>query len=171
MLVCLTIRNFQINDMKKRVNLIERGSSVMKPLFSVKKYLDQCSVGQELVELISFRVSQINGCPVCLDMHSRELLSKGESVQRLLLLNAWQETPLFSEREHAALNWAEALTRLDGNRVPDHIYEEAARHFTETEMIDLALAVGFINVANRLNIAFETPVGPYDVEKIVSQFV
>ena len=142
----------------------------MKPLFGVKKYLDQSTVSKELIELISFRVSQMNGCPVCLDLHSKELLAKGESVQRLFLLNGWRETSLFSDAERAALDWAEALTLLDGNSVPDYIYEEAATHFTETEMIDLALAVGFINVANRLNTAFETPVGNYDVGEIVSQF-
>ena len=161
-------RKIKINDMK-RLNLIEKGSSVMKPLFGVKKHLDESTVGKELVELISFRVSQMNGCPVCLEMHSKELLAKGESARRLLLLNAWRETPLFSERERAALDWAEALTLLDGNSVPDSIYEEAARHFTETEMIDLALAVGFINVANRLNIAFETPIGYNNTDQIVSQ--
>lgn len=156
--------------MKKRLNLIEKGSSMMKTLLGVKKYLDQSTVGEELVELISFRVSQMNGCPFCLDLHSKELLAKGESAQRLFLLNAWRETPLFSEKERAALNWAEALTLLNDNSVPDDIYEETARFFTETEMIDLALAVGLINVANRLNIAFETPVGNYDVKQIVSQF-
>src|SRR5688500_2896123 len=101
----------------KRLNLIEKGSSMMKSLFGVKKYLDQSSVGKELLELISFRVSQMNGCAVCLDLHSKELLTKSEPVQRLLLLNAWRETTLFSERERAALGWAEALTLIDGNSV------------------------------------------------------
>lgn len=169
LLVCLSGRNYKIITMK-RLNLIEKGSGVMKPLFGVKKYLDQSTVDKELVELISFRVSQMNGCAVCLDLHSKELLATGESVRRLLLLNAWRETPLFSEKERAALEFAEALTLLDDNNVPDNIYDEAAEHFTETEMIDLALAVGFINVANRLNIVFETPIGNYDVDQIASEF-
>ena len=155
--------------MKKRLNLIEKGSSSMKPLFGVKNYLDQSTIGKELVELVFFRVSQINGCAVCLDMHSKELVAKGESLQRLFLLNAWRETPLFAEKERAALAWAEAVTLLDGNSVPDNAYEEAARHFTEKELIDLTLAVGFINVANRLNIAFETPVEDYDVDQVVNK--
>jgi alkylhydroperoxidase family enzyme len=103
-------------------------------------------------------------------MHSKELLAKGESSQRLFLLNAWRETSLFSEKERAALAWAEALTLLDGNSVPDNTYADAARHFSETELIDLTVAVGFINVANRINIAFETSVGNYDVDQVVSQF-
>jgi AhpD family alkylhydroperoxidase len=155
--------------MKKRLNLIEKGSSSMKPLFGVKHYLEQSTIGKELVELVFFRVSQINGCAVCLDMHSKELVAKGESLQRLFLLNAWRETPLFAEKERAALAWAEAVTLLDGNSVPYNTYEEAARHFTEKELIDLTLAVGFINVANRLNIAFETPVEDYNVDQVVNK--
>lgn len=142
----------------------------MKPLFGVKKYLDQSTIGKELIELVSLRASQINGCAACLDIHSRELLANGEPPQRLFTLSAWRKTSLFSEKEQAALAWTEALTLLDGNHVSDNIYEGAAKHFTETELIDLALAVGFINVANRLNIAFETTVGNYDVDQVVKQF-
>jgi len=142
----------------------------MKPLFGVKKYLDQSTIGKELIELVSLRASQINGCAACLDIHSKELLANGEPSQRLFTLSAWRKTSLFSEKERAALAWTEALTLLDGNHVPDNIYEDAAKHFTETELIDLALAVGFINVANRLNIAFETTVGNYDADQVVKQF-
>ena len=145
--------------MKQRVNLIEKGRNMMKPLMGVKNYLDQSSVDNDLLELVSFRVSQINGCALCLDMHAKQLLAKGESVQRLLLLDAWRETSFFSEKERAALDWAEALTTLEGSLVPDAIYEEVAAHFSDTELIDLTLAIGFINTANRLNIAFGTPVG------------
>ncbi|WP_057937830.1 carboxymuconolactone decarboxylase family protein [Algoriphagus resistens] len=155
--------------MKKRLNLIEKGSSMMKPLFGVKKHLDQSPLKKELIELVSFRVSQINGCAVCLDMHSKELISQGESSQRLFLLNAWRETPLFSAKERAALAWAEALTLLHENNVPDSVYDEAAKHFSETELLDLALSVGFINVANRLNIAFATPAANYDAEQVINQ--
>lgn len=155
--------------MKKRLNLIEKGGGSMKPLFGIKNHLDQSTIGKELVELVFMRVSQINGCAVCLDMHSKELIARGAPLQRLFLLNAWRETPLFAEKERAALAWAEAVTVLDGNGVPDDTYEAAARHFTEKELIDLTLAVGFINVANRLNIAFETPVEDYNVEQVVNK--
>lgn len=152
--------------MKQRVNLLEKGSNVMKSLIGIKKHLDQSTIGNQLVELLSFRVSQINGCAVCLEMHSKELLAKGESAQRLFLLNAWRETPFFSEKERAALEWAEALTLLEENHVPDSVFEEVASHFTETELIDLTLAVTFINTANRFNIAFGTPVGTYQVGQL-----
>ncbi|WP_207421571.1 carboxymuconolactone decarboxylase family protein [Desertivirga brevis] len=155
--------------MKKRLSIIEKGGNAMKPLFGVKKHLDQSSLGKDLVELISLRVSQINGCGVCLHLHSKELLLKGEPAQRLILLDAWRKTSLFSEKERAALAWAEALTLLEGNTVNDEIYEEAIGQFSESELIDLTLAVGFINVANRLNIAFETPVEDYDVNDLVNQ--
>jgi AhpD family alkylhydroperoxidase len=153
--------------MKQRVNLIEKGNHVMKPLFGIKKHLDQSSVDNQLIELLSLRVSQMNGCAACLDMHTKALLAKGESTQRLFLLNAWRETPFFSEKERAALGWAEAVTTLEGRQVPDDVYEKVAEHFTEAELIDLTIAVTFINTANRLNIAFRTPVGTYEADKVL----
>ena len=129
----------------------------------IKKYLDHSAIENHLIELLSFRVSQINGCAFCLDMHSKELLAKGESAQRLFVMDAWRETPFFSEKERAVLAWAEALTKLDGSHVPDEVYEEVAKQFTETELVDLTLAVTAINTANRLNIAFGAPVGAYEV--------
>ncbi len=149
--------------MTHRLNFIEKGSGVVKSLMGMKKYLDQSSIGQHLIELLSFRVSQINGCAYCLDMHSKELLAKGESAQRLFVMDAWRETPFFSEKERAVLAWAEALTLLDENCVPDAVYEEVAKHFTESELVDLTYAVTLINTANRLNIAFGAPVGTYEV--------
>ena len=149
--------------MKQRLNFIEKGRGVMKTMMGMKKYLDQSSIDQHLIELLSFRVSQINGCAFCLDMHSKELLAKGESAQRLFVMDAWREAPFFSEKERAVLAWAEALTKLNGSPVPDDVYDEVAKHFTETQLIDLTFAVTLINTANRLNIAFGAPVGSYEV--------
>lgn len=149
--------------MKKRLNFSEKGSGAIKVLHGIARHLDQSPVDKQLFELLSFRVSQINGCAFCLDMHSKELLAKGESAQRLFLLDAWREAPFFSQKERAALAWAEALTILDGGLVPDDVYEEVAKHFTEVELIDLTLAVTGINTANRFNIAFGAPVGAYEV--------
>ena len=149
--------------MKQRVNLIEKGSGVLKTMMGVKRYLDQSPIDNHLIELLSFRVSQINGCAFCLDMHSKELLAKGESAQRLFVMDAWRETPFFSDKERAVLDCAEALTKLNGSRVPDDVYNEVAKYFSETELIDLTLAVTGINTANRLNIAFGAPVGAYEV--------
>ena len=149
--------------MKQRLNFGEKGSGAIKVLHGIARHLDKSSVDKQLFELLSFRVSQINGCAFCLDMHSKELLAKGESAQRLFLLDAWREAPFFSEKERAALRWAEALTILDGSLVPDDVYEEVAKHFTEVELIDLTLAITGINTANRFNIAFGAPVGAYEV--------
>lgn len=153
--------------MKQRVNFNEKGRDAVKSLIGIKRYLDQSSIDNQLIELLSFRVSQINGCAFCLDMHSKELLAKGESAQRLFVMDAWREAPFFSEKERAVLGWAEALTILEGSLVPDDVYEEVAKHFTETELIDLTLAVNAINMANRFNIAFGAPVGAYEVGQFV----
>jgi AhpD family alkylhydroperoxidase len=114
-----------------------------------------------LLNLIYYRVSQINGCAFCLDMHSKDLLVKGESEQRLYVLDAWREAPFYSDRERAALAWAESLTKLKEGQVPDEVYEEVSKQFTEEETIDLTLAVTAINSYNRINIAFPPKVGTY----------
>ncbi|UGU17971.1 carboxymuconolactone decarboxylase family protein [Sinomicrobium kalidii] len=150
--------------MKQRLeNFSEQGNTVLKAMHGVSKHLNNSTIDKQLLELLRFRVSQINGCAFCLDMHSKELLAKGESAQRLFVLDAWKHAPFFSEKEQAALSWAEAVTRLNDGQVPDDVYKEAARHFTEDELVDLTLAVTSINTFNRFNIAFETPAGTYEV--------
>ena len=149
--------------MKQRLNFNETGSDAIKSIYGIQRPLNKSSIDKQLFELLFFRVSQINGCAFCLDMHSKELLANGESAQRLFVMDAWRETPFFSEKERAVLAWAEALTKLDGSHVPDEVYEEVAKQFTETELVDLTLAVTAINTANRLNIAFGAPVGAYEV--------
>jgi alkylhydroperoxidase family enzyme len=100
----------------------------------------------------------MNGCAYCLDMHAKDLRAMGESEQRLYLLSAWREAPLYSERERAALGWAEAVTKAE---IPDEIYTEVCREFSEDEMIDLTTAVITINSFNRINIAFQVKAGDY----------
>src|SRR5690606_26762028 len=133
------------NTMKQRLNFNEKGSDAIKSIYGIQRHLNKSSIDKQLFELLFFRVSQINGCAFCLDMHSKELLANGESAQRLFVLDAWRETPFFSEKERAALAWAEALTKLEGSHVPDDVYQEVAEYFTETELIDLTLAVTAIN--------------------------
>jgi AhpD family alkylhydroperoxidase len=107
-------------------------------------------------------VSQINGCTFCLDMHSKDLRARGESEQRLYMVSAWREVPqMFSSRERAALAWAEAVTRLKNQEVPDDVYDVACREFSEVELTQLTLAVVAINSWNRFNVAFHTPAGHY----------
>jgi len=147
--------------MKQRMNFYEKGFKAMKPLFSLGAYLSRSPVEQSLRDLVHFRVSQINGCAYCLDMHSKDLREHGETEQRLHMLAAWREAPLYTARERAALAWAEAVTTLEKNNVPDDVYEEALRQFSEEELVDLTMAVIAINSYNRINIAFRTPAGDY----------
>jgi AhpD family alkylhydroperoxidase len=116
----------------------------------------------QLIDLVNYRVSQLNGCAFCLDMHSKDLRARGETEQRLFMINAWREVPnIYSERERAALAWAEAVTRLEGQQVPDAVYEVTAQGFSEAELAQLTLAVVAINGWNRFNVAFQTPAGNY----------
>ncbi len=123
-------------------------------------YLKKSPVEQNLLELVYFRVSQINGCAYCLDMHSKDLRAKGETEQRLYGLTAWHETSYYTDRERAALAWAEAVTKC---QVPDAVYNEVKNQFSEEELIDLTFAVNNINTWNRLNLAFPNEPGTYKV--------
>ncbi|MBN8856866.1 MAG: carboxymuconolactone decarboxylase family protein [Sphingobacteriales bacterium] len=149
--------------MTQRIKFTETEKEAMSSLYPLNKYLSKSSVEKHLLDLIYFRVSQINGCAFCLDMHSKDLRAMGESEQRLYLLSAWREAPFYSNRERAALAWAEALTKLESGLVPDEIYEEARKKFSEKELVDLTLAVTTINTYNRINIAFGADTGSYKV--------
>lgn len=149
--------------MEQRINPFETAHNAMKPLYGLGAYLAKSEVEKSLLHLIYFRVSQINGCAYCLDMHSKDLRAEGETEQRLYLLNAWREVPFYSDRERAALEWAEAVTEITNGNVSDEIYSKVRLHFTEQETIDLTMAVIAINSFNRLNISFRTPAGTYAV--------
>jgi AhpD family alkylhydroperoxidase len=130
-------------------------------LLAIENILHGSSLGSRLQHLVKTRASQINGCAYCLDMHTKDARAEGESEQRLYALDAWRETPFFDERERAALEWTEAVTRISENRVPDDVYELVKGHFSEQELIDLTFAITNINAWNRLNIAFRTAAGNY----------
>ena len=147
--------------MEQRIDLTKTGHHALKALFGINGYLAKSSIEQKLFDLIYFRVSQMNGCAFCLDMHSKDLRAKGESEQRLYMIAAWRESPVYSDRERAALAWAEAVTKLGEGGVPDEVYEWARQEFSEAELIDLTMAVIAINTYNRINIAFRTPAGDY----------
>lgn len=124
-------------------------------------FVRRCGLEHTLLELVKLRASQINGCAHCIDMHTKELRADGESEQRLYLLNAWRESPFYSDRERAALAWTEVLTLLTDGHVPDGVYDIARTQFSEEELVNLTMAVVAINGANRLNIAFRTVPGSY----------
>lgn len=147
--------------MGQRLNIHAKGQNAMKAVYGLAIYLAKSPVEKHLLNLIYFRVSQVNGCAYCLDMHSKDLRAEGEAEQRLYALNAWRETPFYTERERAALAWAEALTKFTSGHVPDVVYAAAQEQFSEQELIDLTIAVITINSYNRINIAFPTVVGNY----------
>jgi AhpD family alkylhydroperoxidase len=147
--------------MKSRIDLLHANPKAMGLLLAIERYLHGSSLGSRLLHLVKTRASQINGCAYCLDMHTKDARAEGESEQRLYALNAWRETPFFDERERAALEWTEAVTRVDETHVADDVFEHVRQHFTEQELIDLTLAITNINAWNRLNIAFRTEAGNY----------
>jgi len=119
------------------------------------------SVERRLFELVKIRASQINGCAYCLNMHTKDARLAGETEQRIYALNAWRETPFFSDRERAALEWTEAVTRVADTHVPDEIYERVKTQFDEAELVALTFAIVVINSWNRLATSFRIPVGSY----------
>lgn len=147
--------------MTQRIKFFEKGQNAMKAMYGLGSYMNKSVVEKPLLHLLLFRVSQINGCAYCLDMHSKDLRAMGETEQRLYMLDAWREGTVYSDRERAALAWAEALTRLNHNDVPDDVYNAATAQFNDQEMIDITMAIITINSYNRINIAFRTPAGAY----------
>jgi AhpD family alkylhydroperoxidase len=147
--------------MQQRISYFEKGQNALKPLFALGGYLANASIERGLLDLIDFRVSQINGCAYCLDMHSKDLRAAGETEQRLYVLDAWREATFYTDRERAALAWAEAVTILEHKHVPDDVYSEVRKQFSDEEIVDLTMCVLSINSWNRLNIAFQTPAGSY----------
>ena len=125
----------------------------LKALREVEAYLHRSTLGDQLIELVKMRASQINGCAYCLDMHSKALRRGGETERRIYLLNAWRESPLYTPRERAALAWTDAVTRIAETQAPDDVYEEVCRHFDEKEVVALTTLVGMINLWNRMAIS------------------
>jgi AhpD family alkylhydroperoxidase len=152
--------------MEQRMNFYEKGYNATLALFGLGKYLSKSKIEKPLLDLLDYRISQINGCAFCLDMHSKDLRAEGETEQRLYVLDAWREAPFYSERERAALEWAEAVNKLD---VPDEVYEKVKEQFTDEEIIDLTMAVISINCYNRINIAFKTTAGTYEPGQFAAQ--
>jgi len=130
-------------------------------MLGLEKYLHSCGVEEKLLHLIKLRTSQINGCAYCLDMHWKDLRAIGESEQRLYSLDAWEESPFYTDRERAALAWTEAVTRVSEGHVPDEVYDAVRQQFSEKELADLTLAVATINAWNRLSIAGRAVPGTY----------
>ena len=147
--------------MEARINLMQVAPGVLQAMFGLEKQVRQAGLDARLIDLVRMRASQINGCAYCLDMHSKDARAAGETEQRLYGLDAWRETPYYSDCERAALEWTEALTLVAETRVPDDVYDRVRQQFSEDELAHLSLAVVAINGWNRLNVAARTVPGDY----------
>ncbi|MGE5323458.1 MAG: carboxymuconolactone decarboxylase family protein [Actinomycetota bacterium] len=151
--------------MEPRIDYAKVARGAYAAMLGLEHYLQQCGLEQPLLDLIKLRVSQINGCAYCLDMHWKDLRANGETEQRLYGLDAWEESPYYTDRERAALSWAESVTKVSETHVPDDVYEKARKQFNDKELADLTLAVATINAWNRLAIAGRSVPGLYQPAK------
>ncbi|HEX7022518.1 MAG TPA: carboxymuconolactone decarboxylase family protein [Trueperaceae bacterium] len=145
--------------MSERIAFKKVVPEAYRTMSKLEHYVHGVGLEPALLELVKIRASQLNGCAFCLDMHTRDARAAGETEQRLYLLSAWREAPLYSERERAALAWTEAVTLVADSGVPDGVFEMARRHFREEELVNLTMAVVAINGWNRLEVAFRGEVG------------
>jgi len=148
--------------MQERFQYSKAYPEAYKAMLALSQAVEKTGLTPQLIDLVNYRVSQLNGCAFCLDMHSKDLRARGDTEQRLYMISAWREAPhLYSDRERAALAWAEAVTQLEDRQVPDEVYEMAREQFSQAELVQLTLAIVAINGWNRFNVAFRTPAGNY----------
>jgi len=147
--------------MQPRIDYRKYAQQPLQSMLALEKYISESGLDPTLVHLVKMRASQINGCAYCLDMHSIDARAEGESEQRLYTLDAWRETPFFTERERAALAWTEALTLISHTHAPDDVYDEMKKQFSEKEIVDLTFVIGTINLWNRLAISLRAVPGRY----------
>ena len=147
--------------MNARIDLMHVNPGIIQAMLGLERQVRHAGLEERLLDLVRMRASQINGCSYCLDMHSKDARANGETEQRLYGLSAWRETPYYSERERAALEWTEALTLVSESHVPDAVFERVREQFSEDELAHLSLAIVAINGWNRLNVAARTVPGGY----------
>jgi AhpD family alkylhydroperoxidase len=154
--------NEQYTPVKERIEYVKVRPEAYRAMKGLQSYVDSItSLPKSLLELVRVRASQINGCAYCIDMHTLDARAAGETEQRLYALNAWRETSFFTERERVALEWTESLTLISENHVPDEIYENARKQFSEGELVDLTYAIMAINAWNRISISMRGQPGHY----------
>ena len=147
--------------MQPRLDYMKASPAGYQAMIGLERFVRNSGLERTLLELVKTRASQINGCAYCIDMHTKDARAAGETEQRLYALSAWRETPFFTDRERAGLEWTEALTLISQNDVPDDLYERVRQQFSEAEMASLTLAVVTINGWNRLAISFRSVPGSY----------
>jgi AhpD family alkylhydroperoxidase len=147
--------------MNARIDMKHVNPGIMHALLGLERQVQKGGLDSKLLDLVRMRASQINGCAYCLDMHSKDARANGETEQRLYGLNAWRETPYYSERERAALEWTEALTLVSESHVPDDVFERVHQQFSDDQLAHQSLAIVAINGWNRMNVAARTVPGGY----------
>jgi AhpD family alkylhydroperoxidase len=152
-------------QMEPRIDYLKSARGAYHAMLGIEHYLEQSGLEESLQNLIKLRVSQINGCAYCIDMHWKDLRAAGEPEQRLYGLDAWEESPYYTDRERAALAWAESVTNIQEGHVPDAVFDRVKEFFNDKEIADLTLAVTAINSWNRLSIAARTVPGTYQPAK------
>jgi len=145
----------------ERIAYDKADPKALDAMLALEAYVGDSGLEAPLLELVRLRASQINGCAYCLDMHTKDARARGETEQRLYLLQAWKEAPFYSDREQAALAWTEAVTSISETHAPDSVYKGARKHFTEAELVALTMAIVTINGWNRIAIAFRSTPGAY----------
>ena len=151
--------------MEARIDYRKFNPEPLQALLAIEKYIASCSLDHKFVHLLKLRASQINGCAYCIDMHSIDARAAGETEQRLYALDAWRETPFYDDRERAALAWIEAVTLVAETHVPDSVYEETRKHFSDQEIVDLTYLAVAINAWNRLAVSTRAVPGRYRAAK------
>jgi AhpD family alkylhydroperoxidase len=146
---------------ESRISYLKAAPGARDALLRLSEYVSQSGLEESLLNLVYLRASQINGCAFCIDMHWKDLRALGQSEETLYMLNAWREAPGYTERERAALAWTEAVTLVAEGHVPDDVYHAGRKQFSDTELVNLTLAIATINSWNRMSIAFRTPAGHY----------
>jgi len=151
--------------MEPRIDVPKVAPDAIQAMLAISGYVHKSGLEESLANLVFLRASQLNGCAYCIDMHWKDLRAAGETEQRLYGLDAWRESPYYSDRERAALTWTEALTNIQEGRVSDEVYEQVRKFFSEKELVNLSMAITVINSWNRLNIALRTVPGGYKPAK------
>jgi AhpD family alkylhydroperoxidase len=147
--------------MEARLDYTKASPEALKAMLQLEAVVRRGGLDPKLLELIKIRASQMNGCAYCIDMHTKDARIKGETEQRIYALDAWRETPFFTEKERAALAWTEALTNIQTGHAPDAVFEQLRKNFSEEEIVTLTLAVTMINTWNRIAIGFRMVPGNY----------
>jgi len=153
--------------MKPRMNFYQAAPETMKALMALEEQIQSTGLEKSLIELVKIRASQINGCAFCINMHTEDARKRGETEQRIYLLNAWRESPAYTDRERAALAWTESVTLIAATHAPDDVYEQVRAQFSDAETVNLTALIGAINAWNRLAIAFRA-VHPVKVKASVA---